>query len=131
METALFSGPESICYLAGYANQADTSFPFKGSPILIVAVRDKEPGVRTCEVDAAVRGHIENQGYQYEHHTGHGVGVAQSESSWIVPYNEDELKEEMVITLEPGIYPGGKRRRPARRFIHCYQGSPGAPDPPR
>ena len=65
------------------------------------------PGMKASELDALVRGYVERHGYQYGHHTGHGVGVAQSESPWIVPYNDEVLVEGNVITIEPGIYPGG------------------------
>ena len=75
---------------------------------LKIGVEKAKPGILACDLDAAVRGHIERNGYKYEHHTGHGVGVAQAESPWIVPYNKEELKEGMVFTLEPGIYPGGR-----------------------
>ncbi len=75
---------------------------------LEIGIKKARPGIKACDLDAAVRGYIEKNGYKYEHHTGHGVGVAQAESPWIVPYNKEELKEGMVITLEPAIYPGGK-----------------------
>ncbi len=66
-----------------------------------------KPGMKASELDASVRGYVADRGYQYGHHTGHGVGVAQAEAPWIVPYNDEVLQEGMVITIEPGIYPGG------------------------
>jgi Xaa-Pro aminopeptidase len=42
------------------------------------------------------------------HSTGHGVGVEVHESPAISPTSKDELKENMVITVEPGIYIPGK-----------------------
>lgn len=65
------------------------------------------PGVRASQVDTLVRGYLARHGYHYPHHTGHGVGVAQAEAPWIVPYNHTVLQANMVIALEPGIYPGG------------------------
>jgi len=72
-----------------------------------IGIEVAKPGVRASEIDAVVRGYVEKHGYQYGHHTGHGVGVAQAEAPWIVPYNDQVLQEGMVITIEPGIYPGG------------------------
>jgi Xaa-Pro dipeptidase len=72
-----------------------------------LGVETARPGIKASELDALVRGYVEKHGYQYGHHTGHGVGVAQSEAPWIVPYNDEVLQEGMVITIEPGIYPGG------------------------
>jgi Xaa-Pro dipeptidase len=72
-----------------------------------LGVEAARPGIKASELDALVRGYVEGHGYQYGHHTGHGVGVAQSEAPWIVPYNDQVLEEGMVITIEPGIYPGG------------------------
>jgi Xaa-Pro aminopeptidase len=67
-----------------------------------------KPGLKSSELDARVRGYVKEHGYRYDHHTGHGVGVAQTEAPWIVPYNDEVLEENMVITLEPGAYPGGR-----------------------
>ena len=67
-----------------------------------------KPGLKASELDAHVRGYLEKHGFHYHHHTGHGVGVAQAEAPWIVPDNDEVLKENMVITLEPGTYPGGR-----------------------
>ncbi len=66
------------------------------------------PGVRACDVDAALRKHIQDAGYEpYPHHTGHGVGVAYHEEPRIVPYETMVLKAGMVIALEPGVYVPG------------------------
>jgi Xaa-Pro dipeptidase len=75
---------------------------------LEIGAESAKPGMLACELDFLVRGYIEKHGYRYEHHTGHGVGICQSESPWIVPYNKEVLKEGMIITLEPAIYAGNK-----------------------
>jgi len=68
------------------------------------------PGVTGSEVDMAARRVIERSGYgkHFIHSTGHGVGVEVHESPAISPTSKDELKENMVITVEPGIYIPGK-----------------------
>jgi Xaa-Pro dipeptidase len=65
------------------------------------------PGVKACEVDAAVRGHLGALGYEYPHHTGHGVGTSHFERPYIMPWNDETLENDMVITLEPGVYAPG------------------------
>jgi Xaa-Pro dipeptidase len=61
------------------------------------------PGARASEIDRILRKHLAPEGV-YNHHSGHGVGLAYHEEPRIVPYNDTELRPNMVITLEPGIY---------------------------
>jgi Xaa-Pro dipeptidase len=61
------------------------------------------PGARAAEIDRIMRKHLGTEG-EYSHHSGHGVGLNYHEEPRIVPYNNMELKPDMVITLEPGIY---------------------------
>jgi len=53
-----------------------------------------------------VRGFIDDAGYgeYFRHGTGHGVGVAVHEAPAINSMAEGILEENMVITIEPGIY---------------------------
>ena len=63
------------------------------------------PGVSARDIDARVREFIRAAGYPvYPHHTGHSVGLSVHEAPRIVPYNNEILKPNMVILLEPGIY---------------------------
>jgi Xaa-Pro aminopeptidase len=43
----------------------------------------------------------------YAHHTGHGIGAAWSEEPRIVPYNDMQIEEDMVLAVEPAIYRPG------------------------
>lgn len=61
----------------------------------------------TCgDVDAACRDYISEQGYekQFIHSTGHGIGLDVHEPPWIRMKNPEELKSNMAVTVEPGIY---------------------------
>lgn len=42
------------------------------------------------------------------HALGHGVGIDVHESPILSAYSEDDLKKNMVVTVEPGIYIPGK-----------------------
>ena len=67
------------------------------------------PGVAAKDIDQAVRQFIADAGYPvYPHHTGHGVGVSGHEAPRIVPYNDEVLRPNMVIMLEPGVYLPGR-----------------------
>jgi Xaa-Pro aminopeptidase len=67
------------------------------------------PGVKANVIDQKTRAFIADAGYPvYPHHTGHGVGVSGHEEPRITPYNEQPLKEGMVIMLEPGVYLPGE-----------------------
>ena len=45
LEALILSDPDNICYITGYANQTDNSFPYKGCPATVIIMLDKEPGV--------------------------------------------------------------------------------------
>jgi len=70
------------------------------------AVEKVRPGIPICEVDAAARDHIRNQGYgeYFGHGTGHGIGLAVHEDPVINSENKGPVQEGMVFTIEPGIY---------------------------
>ncbi len=63
-------------------------------------------GVDSVAVDAAARGVIERAGYgdRFGHGLGHGVGLAVHEGPGLRRQNATILEENMVVTVEPGIY---------------------------
>lgn len=66
------------------------------------------PGGRTKDIDDIARNHIADKGFKnfFGHGLGHGIGLAVHESPSISPVIERnvEIKENMVFTVEPGIY---------------------------
>lgn len=64
------------------------------------------PGVKAKELDQAARDVITNAGFgeYFTHRLGHGLGISVHEYPSITGTNEMELKENMVFTIEPGIY---------------------------
>ncbi len=64
------------------------------------------PGMTGHEVDAVARQIIANAGYgdAFGHGLGHGVGLAIHEKPHLSKTSEDVLAENMVVTVEPGIY---------------------------
>jgi Xaa-Pro dipeptidase len=83
-----------------------------------IAFRMVRPGVACREIDAAVSEFLRTEGYSGEerrlHRTGHGIGLGNHEAHWIAVGSDEVLAENMVISIEPGIYlegesPGGFR----------------------
>jgi Xaa-Pro aminopeptidase len=58
------------------------------------------------EIDACCRGVItgRKRGEHFTHSTGHGIGLEIHEPPWIRPNCNSKIKENMTITVEPGIY---------------------------
>jgi Xaa-Pro aminopeptidase len=63
-------------------------------------------GVSAAEVDRAARELISQAGYgeYFGHGLGHGVGLAVHEEPRLRKKSETILEENMVVTVEPGIY---------------------------
>jgi Xaa-Pro aminopeptidase len=69
----------------------------------VAAVRS---GMSSFEVDRLARDYITSAGYgdQFGHGLGHGVGLAVHEKPGFGKSNSMILEENMVVTIEPGIY---------------------------
>lgn len=63
-------------------------------------------GILSCEVDRAAREYIGSFGYKdsFGHATGHGVGLDIHENPTVSFNSQTVLAQNMVITIEPGIY---------------------------
>ena len=63
-------------------------------------------GVSCFDADKAARDIIANAGYgeYFIHTTGHGVGREVHEAPRLATNSEDILRENMAVTIEPGIY---------------------------
>lgn len=74
------------------------------------AIKKVKAGITAAEVDLAARDIISAAGFEKEfsHSTGHGVGLEIHEAPNVSFKNENPLKENQIITIEPGIYLEGK-----------------------
>ncbi len=62
-------------------------------------------GMKASQVDALSRDIIKKKGYNFNHAVGHAVGTEVHEEPVISPKNtKDVIKNNMCITIEPGIY---------------------------
>ncbi|MHA1733892.1 MAG: M24 family metallopeptidase [Promethearchaeota archaeon] len=72
-------------------------------------VESVKPGVTGKEVDQVTRDFFEERGVlqYFTHGTGHGVGIDVHEEPYIYRLGERVLDENMVLTIEPGLYVPG------------------------
>ncbi len=70
------------------------------------AIEKIRSGIDAKEIDRAARDCIKKAGYgkYFCHGTGHGVGLDVHERPSIGPESKDVLQDNMVITVEPGVY---------------------------
>jgi len=73
------------------------------------AIKAIKPGIKACEIDKIARTIIEKNGYgkNFPHLTGHGIGISVHEKPILDKGVEYELKSNMIVTVEPGIYVNG------------------------
>ena len=74
------------------------------------AIKAAKKGMTCKEIDDVARKIISDAGYAKEfcHSLGHGVGIDIHESPTLHPRFQSSLEENMVVTIEPGIYIAGK-----------------------
>jgi len=65
-----------------------------------------KPGSVCREVYNAVSKVISDAGYSgmFPHHAGHGLGLEDQEAPFFIPGSKEKLEENVVCTIEPGIY---------------------------
>ncbi|WP_432821203.1 M24 family metallopeptidase [Trichloromonas sp.] len=70
------------------------------------AIDRVRPGAALRDIDAAARQFISDRGFgdYFGHGTGHGLGLEVHEFPAVSTRSEEEAREGMVFTIEPGIY---------------------------
>lgn len=117
-------GDPVVCDLAprvnGYWGDSCSAFVVGGQPTdayldmynaakstLELAIAELRPGLRVCDFDAKLREHMKAKGYEYPHHSGHGIGTSVHEFPRLVPDETALIEENMVLMVEPGSYVAG------------------------
>lgn len=69
-------------------------------------IKGTKAGMTGKEADALTRDYIKAEGFgdYFGHGTGHGLGMEVHEGPRLSPMGEVTLQENMVVTVEPGIY---------------------------
>lgn len=72
-------------------------------------IKGVRPGVMISGLVLEAEKIIDEAGYADDilHGLGHGVGVSIHERPWVRRDNDEQFKENMVITVEPGLYRPG------------------------
>jgi Xaa-Pro aminopeptidase len=110
------------CTVDGYCSDMSRTFAFgsasdKFREVYEIVLRAQEAGLKAAkagivskELDTTVRDIIDKAGYgeQFNHSTGHGVGLEIHEWPGISPGAKYKLPEKSVITIEPGVYLPGE-----------------------
>ena len=67
------------------------------------------PGASCSGIDAATQEFFAAKGLgdNILHRTGHGIGMGNHEPPWLSRGSDDTLEENMVISIEPGLYLDG------------------------
>lgn len=72
----------------------------------ILGINTIKEGMMSDDVDKVVRNFLTEKGYgeYFGHGLGHGIGVEIHELPYLSSVSHIELKENMVVTSEPGLY---------------------------
>jgi len=121
IDARLHDGPHaaaSVMKVNGYTSECERSY-FHGEPDdkrkkafnTMLEAREYafsiiKDGASCSDIDVAANGFLRDSGYGefLLHRTGHGLGQGNHEGPWISEGSEDVLRENMVISVEPGIY---------------------------
>ncbi|WP_375405440.1 M24 family metallopeptidase [uncultured Amnibacterium sp.] len=94
-------------FVVGRATDRFARLHALASTALHAGIDAAKPGVPVNEIDRVVRSTIAAEGFEYGHHTGHGIGTSVHEFPRIIPGEDTPLETGMVILLEPGVYEPG------------------------
>jgi len=70
------------------------------------AIESVRAGMSCKAVDAVARDTIKGAGHgeHFGHGTGHGIGLMVHEGPSVSPLSKDTVEQDMVFTIEPGVY---------------------------
>jgi Xaa-Pro aminopeptidase len=70
------------------------------------AIQSVRPGISCKTVDSIAREIITRAGHgtHFGHGTGHGIGLMVHEGPSVSPLSTDQVEQDMVFTVEPGVY---------------------------
>ncbi len=102
----------------GYAAECERTFFLKQPASEVIAAfktmqeaRRKafemvRPGASCAEIDCQTKEFLQKEGYgdKLLHRTGHGFGLGNHEGPWVAEGSQEILRENMLISIEPGIY---------------------------
>lgn len=102
-----YSADSCMAYAVGLPSPALTTLFEIVTQALAEALEIVRPGLTTGELDARVRDKLRTHGYDYGHHTGHGLGTTRWEEPLVFADGTTVFEPGMVLAVEPGIYEPG------------------------
>lgn len=110
---AIFNGYMSDITRMAYFGTPTKKFLDCYSQVLLanqLAIEKIKLGTKTNQADAFARESLQkaNLDKYFTHSLGHGIGIEVHEFPALSFRKEDELKENMVFTIEPGVYIDGE-----------------------
>ncbi|MEQ3549794.1 Xaa-Pro peptidase family protein [Pseudonocardia nematodicida] len=84
-------------------------------------------GATVTDVDSAARDLISDAGYgeeEFPHGLGHGIGLAVHEPPWLSRTGTGAVAAGQVVTVEPGVYLGGRGGVRIEDVLHVEPGRP-------
>ena len=107
------------CKYEGYCSDTTRTFIYterqEEISSIVLEAHDKaidavKAGVKACEVDKVARDIITEYGYgdNFIHSTGHSLGLDIHESPSVSLKDQTVLENNMIVTIEPGIYLEGE-----------------------
>ena len=107
------------CKFEGYCSDTTRTFLYterqEEISSIVLEAHDKaidavKAGVKACEVDKVARDIITEYGYgdNFIHSTGHSLGLDIHESPSVSLKDQTVLENNMIVTIEPGIYLEGE-----------------------
>ena len=88
---------------------------------LDLAVAEMRPGMSATAAHRMIHGSIRGAGFDYTHHTGHGIGTAVHEHPRLAEDENEVLRAGMVLMVEPGAYDPGIGGARAEWMLHLTQ----------
>ncbi len=70
----------------------------------LLAIKKIKVGMKACEVYNIAVKRLGNYKKYFKHRLGHGVGKRIHESPSLGPKNKRRIKDNIILTIEPGIY---------------------------
>ncbi|WP_332646700.1 M24 family metallopeptidase [Lysinibacillus sp. 54212] len=72
----------------------------------LLALEKVGPGMTGIQADAVARDYLTSKGYgeAFGHSTGHGIGLEVHEGPGLSFRSDTVLEQNMVVTIEPGVY---------------------------
>jgi len=101
-----YSGECERTFFAKYAEEKATRIFHDMVEAREKALGEVKEGALCSNVDLAAKSFLVKKGYEENilHRTGHGIGIGIHEEPWIAEGYDHPLKENMIISIEPGIY---------------------------